>query len=278
MAELLNHDSVRMSILPGGAKRQRLIDNDRVSGSKCVFDRLTLDSDATFDVNISKTDIIWAQLLKGSAVLHSEHQEWALAESHIFFLQPGFSGTLSTSTGAVFILLKVSNALDFDSTLATTSSDAQFFDLGAEPVLESKHDERTRVYVATNQLFGTTALAGELVIFPVGSMSANHHHTGAEHFQYILRGEGTLFLNEVPHSLKSGDLVYKYDGERHYCHNNGEEEFAFVEFFVPGKWETVWADPERSCTWSPTGQNLRGGIASREITAHTSDGTIYDDV
>ena len=278
MAELFNHDSVKIDVLPGGAKRQRLIDNNRINGSECVFDRITLESNTTFDIKTAETDITWVQLLKGSAVLYSGEEEWVLAESHVFFMGPGSRGKLSASTGAIFILLNVTNALSFDPGLATTNSEIQFFDLGSEPVLESKHDERTRVYIVTKKLFGTTALAGELVIFPAGSMSANHHHTGAEHFQYILRGEGTVFLNETPHPLKSGDLVYKYDGERHYCHNNGEEEFAFVEFFVPGKWETVWADPERSCTWSPTGQNLRGGTASRDITAHTSDGTIYDDV
>ncbi|MBH98919.1 MAG: hypothetical protein CMM56_10780 [Rhodospirillaceae bacterium] len=278
MAELFNHDSVKVEILPGGAKRQRLIDDTRVSGSECIFDRLVLDSGTKLEINVSETEIIWAQLLKGSAALADGKQHSKLDQQHVFFLPPKFSGTLSTTTGATCIFLKVCNALKFDPDLAATSSNAKLFDLGSEPILESKHDERTRVYVATKNLFNTTALAGELVIFPAGSMSANHHHIGAEHFQFILSGEGTVFLNETPYPLRSGDLVYKYDGERHYCHNHGDEEFTFVEFFVPGKWETIWADPERSCTWSPTGKSLQGGTASRKITAHTSDGTVYDDV
>ena len=55
-------------------------------------------------------------------------------------------------------------------------------------------------------------------------------------------------------------------------------EMAFVEFFVPGVWETEWADPAVACTWAPTGTNLDGGEPTRHIAAHTSDGTVHEDV
>ena len=87
-----------------------------------------------------------------------------------------------------------------------------------------------------------------------------------------------MFIDEKPHRIRPGDLVYKYDGERHFCQNDDETELAFLEFFAPGEGETVWVDSDRSCTWSPTGQNLRGGEASRQIASHTSDGTVYEDV
>lgn len=278
MAELFNETSVTAESLPGGARCQRLIDQNRVAGSKCRFDRLTLGVGATLNLQVPESELVWGQLLEGSATLHTPDQDQALVESHVFFLPPGFEGRLTSSDGAVLIRLELADAVGFDPELAGVEPTAQFFDLGAEPILQSEHDERTRVYVATRSLFGTTALAGELVIFPAGTVSSNHHHTGAEHFQYILRGQGTVFLNEAPHTIRAGDLVYKYDLERHYCRNDGDGELAFVEFFVPGEWETVWADPERSCTWSPTGETLQGGEPSREIAAHTSDGTIYEDV
>ncbi len=278
MAELFNETSVTAESLPGGAHRQRLIDESRIAESNCRFDRLTLDAGATLDLQVPKSELVWGQLLEGSATLHAFGQEQPLAESHVFFLPPGFEGLLTSSDGAVLIRLELANAVKLDPEFADVEPNAQFFDLGAEPVLQSEHDERTRVYVATKSLFGTTALAGELVIFPAGTVSSNHHHVGAEHFQYILRGEGTVFLDETPYRIQAGDLVYKYDLERHYCHNDGDTELAFVEFFVPGEWETVWVEPERSCTWAPTGETLQGGAPSREIAAHTSDGTVYEDV
>jgi quercetin dioxygenase-like cupin family protein len=30
-----------------------------------------------------------------------------------------------------------------------------------------------------------------MIIYPPGMAAANHHHVGAEHFMYVLRGRGT---------------------------------------------------------------------------------------
>jgi quercetin dioxygenase-like cupin family protein len=278
MAELFNQDSVNGEELSAGARRQRLIDNARVNGSQCLFDRLTLDAGAAQDLQVPDSGILWVQLVLGSAELRYGDYCRALAELDAFFLPPGSGGELTSSNGAELISLAVPDAAKMDPSLASVETEPQFVDLSTEPLLQSEHDERTRIYVATAKLFGTTAMAGELVIFPPGTTSQNHHHVGAEHFQYVLRGSATVFLNETPHRIRAGDLVYKYDYERHYCQNDDDGELAFVEFFVPGEWETVWANPEASCTWSPTGQNIKGGAPSREIASHTSDGTVYEDV
>ena len=45
---------------------------------------------------------------------------------------------------------------------------------------------------------------------------------------------------------------------------------AFIEYFVPGKFKTIWAENAPVCTWSPTGLNILGGKPSREIGVHTS--------
>lgn len=278
MAEIFNLDTVDEVLLPGGTRKRRLIDESRVERTRCRFDQLTMDAGTSLQLETPEANIVWGQILEGAAILHSADGEKALAESSVFLLPPRYQGALSSSEGAKLLRLEIANAIDLDPTLSSLDPVAQFFDLGAEPVLQSEHDERTRIYVASSKLFGTTALAGELVIFPAGTSSANHHHVGAEHFQLILRGSGTVYIDETPHRIRPGDLVYKYDRERHYCQNDDDGELAFLEFFAPGEWETVWADADRSCTWSPTGENLRGGKASREIASHTSDGTVYEDV
>jgi len=278
MAELFNLDTVPAVSLPGKGRLQRLIDERRVEKTRCRFDLLTLDAGAELAIEVPDTDLAWAQVLEGAAVLHDVGGENALDESHVFFLPPGYKGRLTSINGAALVRLELADAVELDPALHSFEPEAQFFDLGAEPVLQSEHDERTRVYVSTKTLFGTTALAAELVIFPAGTISSNHHHVGAEHFQYILRGTGIVFIDETPHRIRPGDLVYKYDGERHYCQNDDDGELAFLEFFAPGEWETVWVNTDHSCTWSPTGENLRGGEPSRRIASHTSDGTIYEDV
>jgi len=269
---------VPAEVLPGGVRRQRLISGARIEGSVCLFDRLTVEPGGGAAFKLSKSDVAWGQVLEGTVTLRGSTEAYALSASHAVFLPPGFEGSLHSSDGAVLIALSVPDAVRFDPSLNRRPLDVQCIDLDAEPVLQSEHDKRTRIYVATRKLFGTVALVGELVAFPPGVTSSNHHHEGAEHFQYILRGEGIVYLNEQPNRIRAGDLVYKYDLERHYCENDGNEEMAFVEFFIPGEWETVWVNPELRCAWSPTGENARGGAPTRTMATHTSDGTIYDDV
>ena len=278
MGFLVNHDSVEAQSLSGGALRQRLVDTKQLPGTACLFDRVTFDAGTAMDLAVDATAVIWGQVLAGSATLLTNDAPRPLAELDAFLLPPGFTGTLRSDDGAELVVLTVPDAAGLDPDLASIGSQPQFVDLSLEPLLQSEHDERKRIYMASKALFGTTAVAGEIVIFPPGSSGKNHHHTGAEHFQYIMRGTGTAFQNEQPHRIRPGDLVYKYEGERHFVQNDPDTEMAFVEFFVPGVWETEWADPALACTWAPTGTSISGETPTREIAAHTSDGTVYEDV
>jgi quercetin dioxygenase-like cupin family protein len=139
-----------------------------------------------------------------------------------------------------------------------------------EPVLQSEHDARKRIYLVTPKLFGTKAIKGEMIIYPPGTTGANHHHEGAEHFMYFLRGRGTIYANEKPFPVREGDVVYYPDRERHHLSASEGEEMVFAEFFAPGECVTIWVDESKVCAWLPTGQDIRGAAPAREITAHSS--------
>ena len=278
MSVHLNRDDVAPEFLPNGASRRRLIDERSVPGTQCSFDVLTIDARGSLDLRLPRRGVAWAQVLNGSLRVQGGSEDLVLGESQLLFLASAFAGRLTSVGGAELILLEVPNAGQFDPESETALPGVKSVDLGLEPMLQSEHDKRTRIYVATAGLFGTRALIGELVAFPPGTVSQNHHHVGAEHFQYVLRGEATVYLNETPRRLRAGDLLYKYDRERHYCENDGKGELVFVEFFVPGEYETVWVNPERSCAWSSTGRNALGGEPSRHIASHTSDGSYHQDV
>lgn len=278
MSVHLNRDDVPREPLAGGGARRRLIDGNTVAGTRCRFDLLTLDAGGSLKLRNPGTGVTWALLLEGAVSLHGAGDIHRLGKSQVLFLSGEFEGRLDSEEGAALILLAVPDARPFDPSLESARPAVHCIELDVEPMLQSEHDERTRIYVATPRLFGTRAVVGELVAFPPGTVSQNHHHVGAEHFQYVLRGDATVYLNETPRRIRAGDLLYKYDGERHYCENDGEEELVFVEFFVPGEYETVWVNPERSCAWSPTGANALGGEPSRHIATHTSDGSIHADV
>ena len=274
----VNRDDVVPEVLPNGAARRRLIGEENVPGTQCRFDVVTIDAGGSLDIRLPRRGVAWAQVLNGNLAVRGGGEDRVLGDSHLLFLANAFSGRLSSDAGAELILLEVPDASQFEPESGSDLPQINSIDLGLEPMLQSEHDERTRLYVATPKLFGTRALIGELVAFPPGTVSQNHHHVGAEHFQYVLRGEATVYLNESPRRLRAGDLLYKHDLERHYCENDGSGELVFVEFFVPAEYETVWVDPERSCAWSPTGKSALGGDPSRHIATHTSDGSYHQDV
>jgi quercetin dioxygenase-like cupin family protein len=109
-----------------------------------------------------------------------------------------------------------------------------------------------------------------MIIYPPGTAAANHHHEGAEHFMYVLRGRGTVYANERPFALRKGDTIYYPDRERHYLEAAKDEELVFAEYFAPAEFRTVWVDDSQVCTWHPTGRDIEGRVPVREIKAHSS--------
>ena len=241
MAITFNQDTVAADLIDDGARRQRLLTAERVPGTNILLDRLTLAAGATMRLGISPKDLAWFQMLEGEATLTCG-QPHELSEAHVAFLPPGFQATLSTASGAALLYAEIPDAGRFDPTLAHDPPRFRVVDWTREPVLDSKHDARKRIYLVTPKLFGTAAIKGEMIIYPPGTMAANHHHEGAEHFMYILQGRGTVYANEQPIPVRKGDVVYYPDRERHFLSAADDTEMRFAEFFVPGEFKTIWVD------------------------------------
>lgn len=270
MPVLFNCDSIDGVPMGHGVRRQALITPERVNNDCILLDRWSIDAGASTKIQVAATDLAWFQLLEGEATLDGSAGQLELTTSHVVFLPPAFSGNLSTADGAVVLYAGVPNAERFDPGFATSSLEFRCVDWRAEPVLDSEHDARKRIYLVTPTLFGTKAVKGEMIIYPPGTQASNHHHEGAEHFQYFISGSGTALLSEEPHPVRAGDTLYNYEFERHNFINDGDEDLIFVEYFVPAECSTVWVNPERVCAWLPTGKNIDGGTPSRDIVAHSS--------
>jgi quercetin dioxygenase-like cupin family protein len=232
----------------------------------------------TFELRVGAGDLAWFQMLEGEALLTHGTAKVQLGATHIVFLPAGFSGTFATRDGAVFLHAQVPNATRFDTEAADQLPQFRVVDWTREPVLDSEHDARKRIYVVTPKLFGTKAIKGEMIIYPPGTEASNHHHEGAEHFMYVLQGRGTAYANEKPIPVRKGDVIHYDDRERHFLRSEGEEDMVFVEFFVPGVYKTVWAEGAPICTWSPTGRTIRGDKPVREIAGHSSATATPQDV
>jgi quercetin dioxygenase-like cupin family protein len=278
MAVTFNESSVWAEVLAPGIERQRLLTAARVPGTKILLDRMKLGVGASTALEVGAGELAWFQMLEGDALLTHGSAKVALGSTHIVFLPSEFSGTLATKAGAVFLHAQVPNAVRFDPQLDERAPQFRVVDWTREPVLDSEHDARKRIYVVTPKLFGTTAIKGEMIIYPPGTEASNHHHEGAEHFMYVLEGRGTAFANEKPIPLRKGDIIHYDDRERHYLRSEGSENMVFVEFFVPGVYKTIWAEGAPICTWSPTGRNIRGDRPVREIAGHSSASATPQDV
>jgi len=270
VAITINESTVTAEAVAAKVKRQPLLTATHTPDGKVLLDRLTVEAGGAYAVSVGTGDLAWMQILDGEATLAHDGKGDALTHAHIVFLPPGFRGTLATTHGVTLIYATVPQAARFDATFTASPPAFKIVDWTREPVLDSEHDARKRIYMATPKLFGTKAIKGEMIIYPPGTEASNHHHEGAEHFMYVLRGRGTAYANESPIPVRKGDLIYYDDRERHYLRSEGDEEMAFVEFFVPGEYKTIWAPGAAICTWTPTGRSLSGAKPVRDIARHSS--------
>jgi quercetin dioxygenase-like cupin family protein len=274
MPVLFNCDSVEPESMGDGVTRQPLITPERVKSDCLLLDRWTLDAGASARIDVGDKDLVWFQLLQGEATLDGSAGKHELTTSHVIFLPPGFAGELHSADGASVLYAGVPDANRYDPAFDETELEFRCVDWRGEPTLDSEHDARKRIYLVTPTLFGTKAVKGEMIIYPPGTEASNHHHEGAEHFQYFVSGRGTALLDGEPHTVRAGDVLYNYEFERHNFVNDGDEDMVFVEYFVPAECRTVWVNPELVCAWLPTGRNIDGGQPSRDIAAHSSAETV----
>lgn len=270
MAICFNETTVPALAAGEGALRQRLLSSDRFADTDIVLDRLVLSAGARLAVEVPRANLAWFLMLGGEATLASANRSEALSDAHAAFLPPGYRATLAAEKGATLIWAEIPDAQRFDPEFNARPPAFRLVDWTREPVLNSEHDARRRIYLATPKLFGTTAIRGEMILYPPGTSAPDHHHEGAEHFMYFLRGRGTAWANGKPFDVHQGDVVWYADRERHYLKAASDDEMVFAEFFVPGNYKTIWADPSQVCTWLPTGRDIKGRTPAREIMPHSS--------
>jgi quercetin dioxygenase-like cupin family protein len=270
MAIIFNENSVSGEPLGRDATRQRLLTTARVPGTALRLDRLSIGPGGDVSMTVPAASLAWLQVLAGAVEIAGPDGPQTLTPAHVALLPPGFAARLASADGAALLYGEIPQAARLDPQFAKTPPAYRVVDWTREPVLDSEHDARKRIYLVTPKLSGTKAVKGEMIIYPPGTQAANHHHEGAEHFMYVLRGRGTVYANEQPFAVRQGDVIYYPDRERHYLEAAADEELVFAEFFAPAEFKTIWVDPSQVCTWTPTGRDIEGRLPAREIKAHSS--------
>jgi quercetin dioxygenase-like cupin family protein len=259
-----NADQKTLQVAPG-CDVVALVTPDVTGNDQILLERVSLAAGTSYEIALDPKMVGWVQALSGEGTLGDAE----VSPSMVTYLPLGFSGSFVAGDGnAVLLMARVPDAERFDPEIADMPDELRQVDWTREPVLESEHDARKRIYMATPALAGTHAFKGEMISYPPGTAAPEHHHVGAEHFQYVISGRGTALLDGTGHVLEAGDLLYNYEHEPHAFINQSDEEFVFVEFFVPGSCETIWSPGANVCAWLPTGVDSAGRAPSREIGYH----------
>jgi quercetin dioxygenase-like cupin family protein len=122
---------------------------------------------------------------------------------------------------------------------------------GELPRLHSTRDTRDRIDLVTEETFGVTDMKADRITYHPGDTSAAHRHPDCKHFFFVLEGEGILHADDEELKLGAGDVVMLLENEVHWFENRSNENFEFIELWVPAPpTPTVWVSNDR-CTWAP---------------------------
>ena len=245
-----------------GLTREWVLPPGRLSDDRMSFEVITMAAGAALQLSTSTDELLWFQMLAGMAEV-----DGVPTDSDVVTMIAGSQQcVLVASEPTEVMVVRVPHAASYDA--GVRDGLRRRVDWSTEPVLDSEHDSRRRIYLASTGLWGTEAVKGEMIFYPAGSSGAAHHHEGAEHFQFVLTGSGTALLDGTPVSLAAGDLLYNFENEVHAFENRGDEDFVFVEFFVPGASRTVWVPGANACGWMPRETDVRGRQAARALEYH----------
>ncbi len=103
----------------------------------------------------------------------------------------------------------------------------------ALPHLRSTRDKRKRVDLVTEELHGTNAIKGDMIVYPPENAGSPHYHKDAVEFKFVLRGSGTFHVGKETFRLRAGHIMFLKPGEVHFFETSPDEDLAFVEFWAP---------------------------------------------
>lgn len=112
------------------------------------------------------------------------------------------------------------------------------------PKLHSTRDTRDRVDLVTQDTLGTTELKADRITYHPGDTAAAHYHLDCKHFFFVLDGHGLLHADEKAIPLGPGDVALVDENEVHWFENPNDEDFTFIELWVPAPSDTVWVKPD----------------------------------
>jgi quercetin dioxygenase-like cupin family protein len=208
-------------------------------------------------------------MINGNATIQTAGRQLSISANHIGLLPAGFEGTFVSDVGATLLLALVPDVKSLDPAISGDPPSFRVADWQEEPLLQSEHDARKRIYIVTPKMFGTRAIRGEMIIYPPSTECPVHHHQGGAHFMFFLAGQGTCYASaDQVMAVRPGDVVYYYDLEPHWVKGGNDGDLIFSEFLCQARLRPRGPILRRCAHGIPTGVNHRGGRPARIIDKH----------
>ena len=163
-----------------GIIKKALLPKKLLSDERIDIAYLEIDNGKEFEIKNKPSELAWIQIIDGLI----KSGEELFDKSKIIFLSFGIEKKFSIKNKTKLIISKIPNAINFENKqYKNFKKELLTIDWHKEPVLNSEHDSRKRIYLLSETLSKTSAVKGELIIYPSNTRAPEHFHVGAEHYQ-----------------------------------------------------------------------------------------------
>ncbi len=122
------------------------------------------------------------------------------------------------------------------------------FRLNDVPYIESPDNMmRNRVMVTEDTCGSQQYSAGIFYVRP-GSRGHADKHVGQEELYYITEGRGIVVIDDEPHPIEAGDVVFIPDGSEHYLINESDETLGLF-WAIAKPWNGLPEIQEELAKW-----------------------------
>lgn len=134
------------------------------------------------------------------------------------------------------------------------------FKLPDVPFIESPDRTMRDSVMVTEETCGAQQYTAGLFFVRPGARCPADKHAGVEEVFYIFAGRGTLVIDDEPHEVEAGNVVFIPDGAAHYLKNDTSETLGLF-WAAATKWSNMtevqralskWRTIDPSSDWEPS--------------------------
>ncbi|HZQ05853.1 MAG TPA: cupin domain-containing protein [Anaerolineae bacterium] len=117
------------------------------------------------------------------------------------------------------------------------------------PYIESLDGTMRDSVMVTEDTCGSQQYTAGLFWVRPGTRGHADRHPGQEEVYYIFGGKGQVVIEDVPHDIEAGDVVFIPDGHIHYLINDGPETLGLF-WAIAKKWSELPAIQKELGRWN----------------------------